>query len=210
MQNTNLGTQPQNRLSIGKAAKYLGVSIDTLRRWEKKGVITAYRSPGGHRYFLEEDLDKLFNHKYTRVEPAKKREKIEEPKPKVEKVQVQEEATIAKPLKIESPYPEEDPISQKSGVLEPEKVPASQPTTQQSVPVQDTPPSITTIPYQSVTSVPAAGVEQRAQELVQEDKERNIPWGTIIIVGLIVFVVIDIILFIFYLTSTRTPISSIP
>ena len=50
----------QDRLSIGKAAKHIGVSIDTLRRWEKKGVVKALRSPGGHRYFLKKDLENLF------------------------------------------------------------------------------------------------------------------------------------------------------
>jgi excisionase family DNA binding protein len=58
----------QERYSIGKAAKYLGVSIDTLRRWEKKGKIMALRSPGGHRYFIRRDLDNLFGSKYERVD----------------------------------------------------------------------------------------------------------------------------------------------
>lgn len=57
-----------NNLNIGRSSKYLGVSIDTLRRWEKKGKIMAYRSPGGHRYFKKDDLDKLFNTRYERVQ----------------------------------------------------------------------------------------------------------------------------------------------
>lgn len=67
MQN-NLSQQVE-RLTIGESSEYLGVSIDTLRRWEKKGVISAVRSPGGHRYFIKKDLDKLFGQKYTRVIP---------------------------------------------------------------------------------------------------------------------------------------------
>jgi len=55
-------------LNIGQASKYLGVSIDTLRRWEKKGKIKTYRSPGGHRYFRKTDLDKVFGTKYERDE----------------------------------------------------------------------------------------------------------------------------------------------
>lgn len=58
----------QDKLSIGKAAEYLGVSIDTLRRWEQKNIINAYRSPGGHRYFIKNDLRGLFEQKYTRVQ----------------------------------------------------------------------------------------------------------------------------------------------
>lgn len=61
-------------MPIGRASEYLGVSIDTLRRWEKKGRIEARRSPGGHRYFMRVELNRLFDKKYTRDEPAKKRE----------------------------------------------------------------------------------------------------------------------------------------
>ena len=37
--------------SISGAAKFLGVSISTLRRWEKEGKITAERTPGGTRIY---------------------------------------------------------------------------------------------------------------------------------------------------------------
>lgn len=56
----------KDTFGIGKAAKFLGVSIDTLRRWSKKGRIKSYRSPGGHRYFLKKDLANVQNKKYTR------------------------------------------------------------------------------------------------------------------------------------------------
>ena len=51
-------------LSIGEASEYLGVSIDTLRRWEKKEKVKSYRSPGGHRYFRKNDLDTLFCYRH--------------------------------------------------------------------------------------------------------------------------------------------------
>ena len=44
------------KVPISKASKELGVSIDTLRRWEKEGRITSERTPGGHRRY---DLEKL-------------------------------------------------------------------------------------------------------------------------------------------------------
>ena len=53
-------TTTTNNFSIGAAAKYLGVSIDTLRRWDKKGKLSSHRSLGGHRYFLKDDLDNVF------------------------------------------------------------------------------------------------------------------------------------------------------
>lgn len=45
-------------LSIGEAAKKIGVSIDTLRRWDKKGILTAIRpTPKGHRYYNSDDIE---------------------------------------------------------------------------------------------------------------------------------------------------------
>ena len=45
------------KLSIGSAASYLGVSIDTLRRWDKNGKLRAEKSSGGHRYYSKLDLN---------------------------------------------------------------------------------------------------------------------------------------------------------
>jgi len=80
-------------LSIGDASEYLNVSIDTLRRWEKKGRIVALRSPGGHRYFKKAELDKVFGTKYSRVEKTKAyriKPKIEVEASKVSTVQKEE------------------------------------------------------------------------------------------------------------------------
>jgi excisionase family DNA binding protein len=48
----------QNKLiSIGKAAQLLGVSIDTLRRWDQAGRLRSTRSGvKGHRYYLQSDI----------------------------------------------------------------------------------------------------------------------------------------------------------
>lgn len=51
MTNTNKG------LTIGEAAKQLGISIDTLRRWDKSGKLPAKKSEGGHRYYSLADLE---------------------------------------------------------------------------------------------------------------------------------------------------------
>lgn len=44
-------------LTVIEAAEILGISTDTIRRWEKKGLIKADRSKNNHRLF---DLDELF------------------------------------------------------------------------------------------------------------------------------------------------------
>ena len=37
------------RLRVGQAAEMLGVSVETLRRWEQEGRLRVERSPGGQR-----------------------------------------------------------------------------------------------------------------------------------------------------------------
>lgn len=45
-------------LTITQAAEILGVSIDTLRRWDKSGKLVAIKKEGGtHRYYRENDLE---------------------------------------------------------------------------------------------------------------------------------------------------------
>ena len=52
-------------LSIHEVSEKLNLSIDTIRRWEKKGLIKAERSDKNHRMFNDEEvsslLDKLNN-----------------------------------------------------------------------------------------------------------------------------------------------------
>ena len=51
----------QNRLlSISEAARLLGVSIDTLRRWDTSGRLTSIRSgPRGHRFYKQSDIERF-------------------------------------------------------------------------------------------------------------------------------------------------------
>ncbi len=49
-------TNPKNLLKIGQAAEIAGVSIDTLRRWEKKGWIETVKTPGGTRFYTLDSL----------------------------------------------------------------------------------------------------------------------------------------------------------
>ena len=44
-------------LTLGRAAEYLGVSENILRRWADQHRIRAFRTPGGHRRFRRSDLE---------------------------------------------------------------------------------------------------------------------------------------------------------
>jgi excisionase family DNA binding protein len=59
--------------SIGKVAKMMGCSVATLRRWEKEGKIRSVRTPGGHRKFPKEVLERLLggDPTWTNVRPVK-------------------------------------------------------------------------------------------------------------------------------------------
>jgi molybdopterin-binding protein len=46
-------------LRIGEAAEMLGVSVETLRRWERDGRIGARRTGGGQRLVRLEDVRRL-------------------------------------------------------------------------------------------------------------------------------------------------------
>ena len=44
--------------TISQAAEYLGVSLNTLRRWDESGKLVAIKKDGGtHRYYREKDLE---------------------------------------------------------------------------------------------------------------------------------------------------------
>ena len=44
-------------LTLGQAAKYLGVAQSTIRKWSDQGLVPAFYTPGGHRRFRRRDLD---------------------------------------------------------------------------------------------------------------------------------------------------------
>jgi len=47
-----------NRLLTARdAVEYLGVSLSTLNRIEKQGLLVPFRTPGGHRRYAQHMLD---------------------------------------------------------------------------------------------------------------------------------------------------------
>ena len=49
---------PNKLMTIGETAKFLGVSVATVRRWHNDGTFKAtFLTPGGHRYYSLADLE---------------------------------------------------------------------------------------------------------------------------------------------------------
>ena len=59
MPSTISDRQETSQLSFtsSEAARYLGVSLATVRRWTDAGHIACYRTPGAQRRFSREQLD---------------------------------------------------------------------------------------------------------------------------------------------------------
>ena len=53
-------TQPE-WLTLGQAAKYLGVAQSTMRKWSDLGRVSAFYTPGGHRRYRRSDLDRFLD-----------------------------------------------------------------------------------------------------------------------------------------------------
>ena len=56
---TEAQDQPVARIRVGQAAEMLGVSVETLRRWETDGRLTMARSEGGQRLVDIDDVARL-------------------------------------------------------------------------------------------------------------------------------------------------------
>ena len=52
-----LGAMESDWLTLGQAAKYLGVAQSTIRKWSDLGRVPAFYTPGGHRRYRRSDLD---------------------------------------------------------------------------------------------------------------------------------------------------------
>ena len=61
MPRDNPGKQPPlgetDWLTLGQAARYLGVAQSTIRKWSDQKKLPAFYTPGGHRRYRRSDLD---------------------------------------------------------------------------------------------------------------------------------------------------------
>jgi excisionase family DNA binding protein len=56
-------------MQVREAAKALGVSENTIRRWEERGLIPAVRLPSGVRRFRREDIEDAQERMYEGLPP---------------------------------------------------------------------------------------------------------------------------------------------
>jgi excisionase family DNA binding protein len=52
-------TNEPDWLTLGQAAKYLGMAQSTIRKWSDNGRLPAFYTPGGHRRYRRSDLDQF-------------------------------------------------------------------------------------------------------------------------------------------------------
>ena len=58
---TQIREQPAARVRVGQAAEMLGVSVETLRRWESEGRLRMERSEGGQRLVEIDEVARLLD-----------------------------------------------------------------------------------------------------------------------------------------------------
>ena len=63
----------QNKLSIGEVAQQLGVSVDTIRRWESQGKISGTRTLGDQRRFPQSEVDRILQITGEKMREASRR-----------------------------------------------------------------------------------------------------------------------------------------
>lgn len=55
----NRTLEPRGLLTVGQVAGLAGVSTDTIRSWERKGLLKAQRTPGGQRRFDRAEIEEF-------------------------------------------------------------------------------------------------------------------------------------------------------
>jgi len=101
-------------LTTSEAARHLGVSLSTIRRWSDMGYLRGYRTPGGQRRFSIEQLDEFLESLESdgpRRAPAPPEGESEprfspEPAPPTEDPGGEPRFTVGDPEPVEDPAPE--------------------------------------------------------------------------------------------------------
>lgn len=52
-----------NIYRLNEFAKKVNVSVQTLQRWDRDGILKAYRTPTNRRYYTDEHYEQFINRK---------------------------------------------------------------------------------------------------------------------------------------------------
>lgn len=63
-------------MQVRQAARALGVSENTIRRWEQRGLLRAVRLPSGVRRFRPEDVEAARERMYEGVAPLRESDDV--------------------------------------------------------------------------------------------------------------------------------------
>lgn len=55
-------------VGIGEAAKYLGVTTQTIRNWNKQNLIEAIRTPKGHRRIAIIEIERILKNNAKKID----------------------------------------------------------------------------------------------------------------------------------------------
>ena len=91
---------PREFYSAGEAAKTLGISVDTLRRWDRQGRIRTQRDQGNRRVVPATEIDRLRGEPDASTLSARNRFKGTVTDVKVEGLMAQVEMVVSDPIRL--------------------------------------------------------------------------------------------------------------
>jgi molybdopterin-binding protein len=91
---------PKELYSASEAAKSLGISIDTLRRWDRQGRIKTERDRGNRRVVRASEIERLRGDAGTKKLSARNRFKGVVTEVKVDGLMAQVELVVSDPVRL--------------------------------------------------------------------------------------------------------------
>src|ERR671935_568752 len=91
---------PREYYSVSEAAKTLGISVDTLRRWDRQGRIRAERDTGNRRVVPASEIERLRGDAGTAHLSARNRFNAVVTDVKVEGLMAQVEMVVSDPVRL--------------------------------------------------------------------------------------------------------------
>jgi molybdopterin-binding protein len=91
---------PREFYSASEAAKTLGISVDTLRRWDRQGRILTHRDSGNRRVVAAAEIDRLRGDPGSVTLSARNRFKATVTDVKIEGLMAQVEMVVSDPVRL--------------------------------------------------------------------------------------------------------------